>query len=99
MLTVKQEDVLEGNFDNDLRNIASHLAEAWAFLSAGNFISAIVKYRLVLTRNPFHLAALEGLIASHEKLGETVTAERVRRRLESARRVAHPHLDSTNVSF
>lgn len=99
VLTVKQEDVLEDTFNNDIRHIASHLTEAWAFFSAGNFISAIVKYRLVLTRNPFHLAALEGLIASHEKLGETVTVQRYRRRLESARSVAHPHSDSTNVSF
>ena len=91
VLTVKQEDVLEDTFDNDIRNIASHLAEACVSFSAGNFIPAIVKYRLVLTRNPFHLAALEGLVASHEKLGETEEAERYRRRLESARSVAHPH--------
>ena len=99
VLTVKQDDLLEDAFDNDIRNIASHLAEAWTAFSAGNFIPAIVKYRLVLTRNPFHLAALEGLVASHAKLGETEEAERFRRRLESARRVAHPHLDSTEVAF
>lgn len=99
VLTVKQDKLLEDAFDNDIRNIASHLAEAWTSFSAGNFIPAIVKYRLVLTRNPFHLAALEGLVASHEKLGETEAAERYRRRLESARSVAHPHLDSTEVAF
>jgi nucleotide-binding universal stress UspA family protein len=99
VLTVKQDDLLEDTFDNDIRNIASHLAEAWTSFSAGNYIPAIVKYRLVLTRNPFHLAALEGLVASHEKLGETEEAERYRRRLAGARRVAHPHLDSTDVGF
>ncbi len=99
VLTVKQDDLLEDTFDNDIRNIASHLAEAWTSFSAGNFIPAIVKYRLVLTRNPFHLAALEGLVASHEKLGETEEAEKYRSRLESARRIAHPHLDSTDVGF
>jgi nucleotide-binding universal stress UspA family protein len=99
VLTVKQDDLLEDAFDHDIRNIASHLAEAWSSFSAGNFIPAMVKYRLVLTRNPFHLAALEGLVASHEKLGETEEAERYRRRLESARRVANPHLDATDVAF
>ena len=99
VLTVKHEDVLEDTFDNDIRNIASYLAEAWASFSAGNFIPAIVKYRLVLTRNPFHLAALEGLVDSHEKLGETEEAERYRRRLERARSVAHPDLDSKDVAF
>jgi nucleotide-binding universal stress UspA family protein len=99
VLTVKQEDVLEDTFDDNIRNIASNLVEASASFSSGNFISAIVQYRLVLIRNPFHLGALEGLVSSHEQLGETEEAKRYRRRLESARSVAHPHLDSKDVAF
>jgi nucleotide-binding universal stress UspA family protein len=99
LLVVKQEDVLEEAFEKDIRNIEANLAEATALFSSEDFIDAIVKYRLVLTRNPFHLAALEGLAAAHEKLGETEDAARYRRRLQSARRVAHPNLDSTDVAF
>lgn len=99
VLTVKQEDVLEESFDNDIQSIASYLSEAWALFSAGNFIPAIVKYRLVLTHNPFHLAALEGLVTAHEKLGETEDAKRYLRRLESARSVSQPRSDSSGVAF
>ncbi len=99
VLTVKQDDLIEDAFEDDIRNIGSHLSEAWAAFSTGNFVQAIVKYRLVLTRNPFHLAAIEGLAASHERLGETEEAGRYRRRLESARSVAQPHSDSTDVAF
>jgi hypothetical protein len=99
LLTVKQDDFLEATFENDVRDIRANLQEAQELSSSGNFIAAIVKYRLILTLNPFHLAALEGLASAHAKLGETEDAERYGRRLESARRISHPHLESTDVSF
>jgi universal stress protein E len=99
LLIVKQEDVLEDAFEDDIRNIETNLAEAATLYAAEDFIAATVKYRLVLIRNPFHLAALEGLAASHDKLGETEDAARYRRRLASARRVIHPNLNSPDVAF
>jgi universal stress protein E len=99
LLTVKQDDLLDATFENDVRDIGANLQEAQVLLSSGNSVAAIVKYRLVLTLNPFHLAALEGLALAHAKLGETEDSERYSRRLESARRIAHPHLESTDVSF
>jgi universal stress protein E len=99
LLTVKQDDLLDATFENDVRDIGANLQEAQVLLSSGNSVAAIVKYRLVLTLNPFHLAALEGLASAHAKLGETADAKRYTRRLESARRINHPHLESTDVSF
>ncbi len=99
LLTVKQEDMLEERFESDIMEIRSHLAEAWAAFDNGDFASAIVKYRFVLTRNAFHLAALEGLTLCHERIGETDAAERYRRRLVSARMVAQPRSDSSGVAF
>jgi universal stress protein E len=101
LLAVKQAEVVEesDSFEHDIRDIGANLADAQNLLQDGDFVSAIVKYRRVLARNRFHLAALEGLAIAHEKLGETLDAARYRRRLDSARRVAHPHLDSTDVAF
>ena len=99
LLTVKQEDALEELFESDVRDIGLLLAEAWALSDAGTFVPAIAKYRQVLTRHPFHIAALEGLVSANEKLGETVEADRYRRRLASSLRLANPRLDSSEVSF
>lgn len=99
LLTVKQENVLEELFESDVRVMALLMAEAQALSDAGTFVPAIAKYRQVLARNPFHLAAMEGLVSAHEKIGEMVEADKYRRRLASARRVAEPRVDSPDVSF
>ena len=75
------------------------MAEAWALSDAGLFVPAIAKYRQVLTRHPFHIAALEGLVSANEKIGETVEADKYRRRLTSSLRLANPRLDSSEVAF
>lgn len=99
LLTVKQEDVLDELFESDVRAMASLMAEARALSDAGTYSSAIAKYRLVLSRNPFHLAAMEGLVSAYDNIGETVEADRFRRRLTSSLRVTRPRLDSSDVSF
>jgi nucleotide-binding universal stress UspA family protein len=99
LLTVKQEDLVEELFESDVRVMALLMAEAQALFDAGTYLPAIAKYRQVLSRNPFHLAAMEGLVSAHEKIGETVEADKYRRRLASSRRVAEPCLDSPDVSF
>ena len=99
LLTVKQDNVLEELFESDVRDIGLLLAEAWTFSDLGLFVPAIAKYRQVLTRHPFHIAALEGLVSANEKIGETVEADRYRRRLASSLCLANPRLDSPEVSF
>ncbi len=99
LLTVKQEDVLEELFESDVRIIALDIAEAQALFNAGTFVPAIDKYRQVISRHPFHIAALEGLVSANEKIGETEEADRYRRRLASSLRLANPHLESSEVAF
>lgn len=94
LLTVKQEDLVEELFESDVRIMALLMAEAQALFDAGTFVLAIAKYRQVVARNPFHLAAMEGLVSAHEKIGETVEADKFRRRLERLQRVAVPGEDS-----
>ena len=98
LLTVKQEDVLEGLFELDVRSIAALMAEARAFSDAGTILPTIAKYRQVLSRDPFHVAAMEGLASALDKVGETAEAESYRRRLERLRQVAKPNADSSPQS-
>lgn len=70
LLSVKQDNVLEELFESDVRDIGLLLAEACALSDAELFVPAIAKYRQVLTRHPFHIAALEGLVSANEKIGE-----------------------------
>lgn len=90
LLTVKQEDVVEELFETDIRVMALLMAEAQVFSDAGTFLPAIAKYRQVLSRDPFHVAAMEGLVSAHDKAGETEEADRYRRRLTRLRQVAEP---------
>lgn len=99
LLTVKQDNVLEELFEGDVRDIGLLLAKACALSDAELFVPAIAKYRQVLTRHPFHIAALEGLVSANEKIGETEEADRYRRRLATSLRLANPRLESSEVAF
>lgn len=88
LLTVKQEDVLEELLESDIRVIARLMTDARACSDAGTFQSAIAMYREVLSRDPFHVAATERLVATHEVVGQTVEADRYRRRLTRLRQAA-----------
>ena len=98
LLTVKQEDVLEELFELDVRGIALLMAEARAVSDAGKILPTIAKYRQVLSRDPFHVAAMEGLASALGKVGETAEAESCRRRLERLRQVAQPNAGSSPQS-
>jgi len=88
LLTVKQEDLVEELFESDVRIMALRMTEAQALFDAGTFVPASAKYRQVLARNPFHLAAMEGMVSALEKIGETMEADKYRQRLEGLRRAA-----------
>jgi len=94
LLTVKQEDVLEELFESDMRVIALLAAEARTLSDAGMFVPAIAKYRQVLSRDPFHVAALEGLVSAHEKTFEFAKADKYRRCVARLRQGAEPRVDS-----
>lgn len=86
LLTVKEEDVVEELFDEDLRHISLLLAEARGLLAAQSALPALTKFRQVSAYAPFNAAALEGQAEAYEHLGQTAEAERCRRR---ARKVKH----------
>jgi len=85
LLTVKQEDVVEQLFEEDLRHIRLLMAEGRALAEHGAWAGAVTKFRQVLARNPFHLAALESEAGAHDRLGEKEEAEHCRRRASKLR--------------
>jgi nucleotide-binding universal stress UspA family protein len=85
LLTVKQEDVVEQLFEEDLRHIRLLMAEGRELSEHGAWAGAIAKFRQVLARNPFHLAALESEAVAHDKLGQSEEAEQCRRRATKLR--------------
>jgi nucleotide-binding universal stress UspA family protein len=88
LLTLKHEDVVEQLFEEDLRHIRLLMAEGHALSGHGAWAGAIAKFRQVLARNPFHLAALESEAEAHDQLGESEEAEHCRRRAQKLRQDA-----------
>lgn len=80
LLTVKDEDVLEDLFEEDMLQIAELMNEGQALKDAGSDALAAEKFRQVLAYNPFHVTAVECLAEASEKLGRTQEAESYRRR-------------------
>jgi nucleotide-binding universal stress UspA family protein len=85
LLTVKQEDVVEELVEDDIRTVHQLMAEARELMASASFDKAGAKYRQVLTRNPFHVAAVEGLAEVSDKLGDSVRAQFYRRRAQALR--------------
>ena len=81
LLTVKQDEVAEELFESDLRSISQLLSQAQSMASSGASLPAAIVYRQILTRDPFHLAAISALAELLEKVGETDEAARYRHRL------------------
>jgi Flp pilus assembly protein TadD len=61
-------------------------SEGRAQLHAGQAAVAAGKFRQALAFDPYHPAALEGLVAACEALGQTETAQRYRNRVAILRR-------------
>lgn len=86
LLTTKAEDVVEEVLDAELQAIKQLLAEGRKLVAAGAYPEASVKFRQVLSHNPFHVAAVEGLAEAYEKLGQKPLAEYYRQRAEKLRK-------------
>ncbi|MBI3467461.1 MAG: universal stress protein [Planctomycetes bacterium] len=85
MLIVKQEDLIEELTERDLDAIDLLMAEGQELLAADCHRQAIEKFRHVLDRNPFHIAAVEGLAEANAKLGQREKAHLYRRRAQRLR--------------
>lgn len=80
LLTVKQEEVVEELFESDLLSIAKLLTQARSMASTGASLPAAIVYRQILTRDPFHLAAISELAELLDKVGQADEAAKYRRR-------------------
>jgi hypothetical protein len=80
LLAVKGEDAADQLFEEDLRHMRLLVAEGCALMTKGSPGAALLKFRQILARDPFHLAALDGEADAHERLGQLEEAERCRRR-------------------
>jgi nucleotide-binding universal stress UspA family protein len=85
LLTVKQEDIVEELIEEDIRTVHQLIAEARDLMTSASFDKAGAKYRQVLARNPFHVAAVEGLAEVSDKLGDSTRAQFYRRRVQAIR--------------
>lgn len=85
LLVVKEDEVVEELFDEDLSIINMVMEEARGLVAAGSYPAALTRYRQVLGRNPFHLAALEGLGETHRRLGHHREAEFYQHRADRLR--------------
>jgi nucleotide-binding universal stress UspA family protein len=84
VLSVKEEEPLEPEFDEDLAHIHRLLAQGRELFAAGDYGPALLKFRQVLGYNPFHAGALEAQAEAYERLGERKRAEGCRRRAKKA---------------
>jgi nucleotide-binding universal stress UspA family protein len=81
LLTVKQDDVLEELFESDLAGILRMMTEAKSFSDTKSYLPAIILYRQVLARDPFHREAMSELTVLLEAIGESEESTRYRNRL------------------
>jgi len=88
LLLVKDQTVFEEQFLLDLDVIDRLAAEGRDKLLAGHAAGAAGKFRQALDLDPYHAAALDGLITACEMLGQSDAAERFRKRVERLRRRA-----------
>jgi nucleotide-binding universal stress UspA family protein len=85
LLVVKDEDVVEEIFEEDLQHIAVLQAEGRGLLRAGDYAQAVRRFRQALARDPFRTEILEELAEACDRSGQTAEADRCRRRLSRLR--------------
>jgi nucleotide-binding universal stress UspA family protein len=83
LLAVKNEDVVEGLLEGDLRAINLLMAEGQEMLAAGCHAQAAGKFRQALLHNPFHVVALEKLAEAYHRLGRAEEAAGYQRRAKA----------------
>lgn len=82
LLVVKDEDVVQELFEDEVRLVRLLMAEGRELLNAGVHETALTRFRQVLAHNPFHISATRGLAEAYEKLGKHDQARYYRRRAE-----------------
>lgn len=85
LLTVKQEDLLNDDSDQDIQRINALVAEGQNLLARGSFQLALARFNQVLVENSYHIPALEGVAVACEAMGQFNRAERCRRRVATLR--------------
>lgn len=93
ILTVKHENLFEGLHDEDIRTIGILFAEGKILLAARSYEAAAAKFSQVLTRNPFHIAALSGRAEACEHLKQPEEADRCRQRAKAIEQAEEPQYD------
>jgi nucleotide-binding universal stress UspA family protein len=88
LLLVKDHAVFEDQFLLDLDAIDRLAAEGQDRLIAGSAAEAAGKFRQALALDPYHPAALDGLIQACQQLGQADAARRYRNRADRLRRRA-----------
>jgi nucleotide-binding universal stress UspA family protein len=88
LLLVKDQTVFEEQFLLDLDVIDRLAGEGQDKLAGGSAAEAAGKFRQALALDPYHSAALTGLIQACEQLGQAEAAQRYRRRAERVSRRA-----------
>jgi nucleotide-binding universal stress UspA family protein len=88
LLLVKDQAVFEEQFLLDLDVIDRLAAEGLDKLAAGSTAEAAGMFRRALALDPYHAAALDGLIRACERLGQPEAVQRYRNRAERLRRRA-----------
>jgi universal stress protein E len=88
VLLVKDQNVFEEQFLLDLDTIDRLANEGQDRLRAGSPAEAAGKFRQALALDPYHAAALDGLVRACEQLGQADVAKRYRRRAERLRQRA-----------
>jgi hypothetical protein len=78
---VKQDDVLEELFESDLVGISRMMTEARSLSGTQSHLPAIILYRQVLSRDPFHPEAMSQLAVLLDAIGESDEAAKYRKRL------------------
>ena len=72
---------MEELFESDLAGISRMMTEAKSLTDTKSHMPAIILYRQVLARDPFHREAMSELTVPLEAIGESEEAARYRKRL------------------
>lgn len=89
LLVVKEQDVVEELFEEDIRTMDLLMEEARGLMDSKSYLAATVRFRQVLGCNPFHVAAVEGLAEAHKRLGHHREADYYHRRAEKLRHASY----------
>jgi nucleotide-binding universal stress UspA family protein len=74
-ITIKEQDILQQRFDQDVKEIESHFNDAYDFAAKGNFIEAINHYKICLQINNMYIPAIYKLAIVHRATDDIAKAD------------------------